>query len=115
MSRLTLGVPRELPEVGDRIVMRWPHPDNPNNWIAPGVVRAVVDREAIVIRRRTRKGMAYELITALQWRMYAPERNGGGGLHLVKKRRRHLALRECGKAVGRRVAEKSGASPSRGA
>ena len=113
MSRTTLGVPRELPEVGDRIVMRWPHPQNRNNWIAPGVVRAVVDREAIVVRRRTRRGMAYELITALEWRMWAPERNQGGGLHLIKRRHRHLAFRACGMAV--RAAEIIAKAPSKDA
>ncbi len=81
---------RPLPKVGDRVVMRW-QPENPNNWWRPGIVRAVIDDEVIIVRRETRRGLTYEPITAQQWRIYDPARTdfgGEGGLHLIKRRRR---------------------------
>jgi hypothetical protein len=69
---------RPLPQVGDRIVLRY-QADNPNNWPEPGVVRAVVDDEAIVVRRTSpRYGAVYELIDAIRWHVFMPDKHGHG-------------------------------------
>lgn len=73
---------RPLPEVGDRIKMDF-GPQNPNTWKTAGVVRAVVDGEAIVLRRYSAfRGHYYQLIESIQWTIY-----GEHFVHTPKKKK----------------------------
>lgn len=74
---------RPLPKVGDTIVLRL-QPDNPFNWPHPGTVCAVVDDKVFVVRRRDERGATtYELIDAVRWGVFTPDRHATGGLFLI--------------------------------